>query len=339
MPHKNTKSNVQKITASVASVIVSTGIVMNSSNRRVKATGKREDEIVEVENLKRADTETTKTAAVQTPKINQTKKMSHRTQKVTQMIHYVDEDERPVYDDYTASLIFEQTGILDNVTGKQTWNSNWLPKTTATFSAVEHPVVRNHHLVNPEINEVSAYDVEVTDDTFKNPIHKVHKVVYAHDIEPIKRTQVVTQTIHYRYEDGAVAHDDHVVSLIFTQSGKRDLTNGKEIWDSKWSLTQTFEALPSPVIIRYTADKPMVGPDEVTVDSKNFLDKQNREETVIYSANTITQNKKDGISEEKNVNNSVAVAPLKSAVMIGGVISILKFKRLMASIKNKKDHK
>ena len=36
--------------------------------------------------------------------------MSHRTQKVTQMIHYVDEDERPVYDDYTASLIFEQTG-------------------------------------------------------------------------------------------------------------------------------------------------------------------------------------------------------------------------------------
>lgn len=129
------------------------------------------------------------------------------------------------------------------------------------------------------------------------------------------------------------------MSLIFTQSGKRDLTNGKEIWDSKWSLTQTFEALPSPVIIRYTADKPMVGPDEVTVDSKNFLDKQNREETVIYSANTITQNKKDGISEEKNVNNSVAVAPLKSAVMIGGVISILKFKRLMASIKNKKDHK
>lgn len=313
MLHKNTKSNVQKITASVASVIVSTGIVMNSSNRRVKATGKREDEIVEVESLKRADTETTKAAAVQTPKINQTKKMSHRTQKVTQMIHYVDEDERPVYDDYTASLIFEQTGILDNVTGKQTWNSNWLPKTTATFSAVEHPVVRNHHLVNPEINEVSAYDVEVTDDTFKNPLLKVHKVVYA--------------------------HDDHVVSLIFTQSGKRDLTNGKEIWDSKWSLTQTFEALPSPVIIGYTADKPMVGPDEVTVDSKNFLDKQNREETVIYSANTITQNKKDGISEEKNVNNSVAVAPLKSAVMIGGVISILKFKRLMVIIKNKKDHK
>lgn len=313
MPHKNTKSNVQKITASVASVIVSTGIVMNSSNRRVKATGKQEDEIVEVESLKRADTETTKAAAVQTPKINQTKKMSHRTQKVTQMIHYVDEDERPVYDDYTASLIFEQTGILDNVTGKRTWNSNWLPKTTATFSAVEHPVVRNHHLVNPEINEVSAYNVEVTDDTFKNPLLKVHKVVYA--------------------------HDDHVVSLIFTQSGKRDLTNGKEIWDSKWSLTQTFEALPSPVIIGYTADKPMVGPDEVTVDSKNFLDKQNREETVIYSANTITQNKKDGISEEKNVNNSVAVAPLKSAVMIGGVISILKFKRLMASIKNKKDHK
>ena len=97
--------------------------------------------------------------------------------------------------------------------------------------------------------------------------------------------------------------------------------------------------MPSPVIIGYTADKPMVGPDEVTVDSKNFLDKQNREETVIYSANTITQNKKDGISEEKNVNNSVAVAPLKSAVMIGGVISILKFKRLMVIIKNKKDHK
>lgn len=295
MTHNNTK----KITAGVASVIVSTGMVMNANSRRVKATGKREDEIVEVVSLKRADTETTKAAAVQTPKIKQTVKVKKRTQTVTQMIHYVDEDERPVHDDYTTSLVFEQTGIMDQATGQQAWNGKWLPKTSSAFKPVPHPVVKNHHLANPEVTEVKEYYVAVTDDTFKNPMLKVHKVVYKHNMEEIKRTQVVTQTIHYKYADGTTAHDDHVSSLIFTQSGKRDMTNGKEIWDDNWTLTQTFAAVTSPIISGYTADKKEISPVNITLNNKNFIDKQDKEETVIYSKQAVS--KEGPITSESEV--------------------------------------
>lgn len=214
-------------------------------------------------------------------------KVKKRTQTVIQMIHYVDRDERPVHDDYTAVLNFTQSSVWDEETGKEIWTDGWIPETTATFVAVIHPEVKNHHLVEPEVTKIGAYNVEVNDETFKNPLLKIHKVVYDHDIESIKRTQVVMQTIHYKYDDGRTAYRDHTVSLLFTQSGVRDLTNGREIWDSNWTLTQHFEVVPSPVIDGHTADQERVGSYVITVNDKNFIEKQDKEETVVYSKDSV----------------------------------------------------
>lgn len=208
--------------------------------------------------------------------------IKQRTQTVTQMIHYVDEDERPVHEDYVASLNFTQSGILDEMTGQEIWNGDWVPETTAEFMAVTHPEVKNHHLASSEAAEVDAYEVEVNDETFDNPLFRTHKVVYEHNLEHIRRTQVVTQTIHYKYEDGTIAYPDHTVSLIFTQPGVRDLTNGREFWDNNWMLVQDFDMVPSPVIDGFVADKKKVGPYVITVDNDNFVEKQDKEETIIY---------------------------------------------------------
>ncbi|MGO5157383.1 mucin-binding protein [Lactobacillus amylovorus] len=208
----------------------------------------------------------------------------HRHKDVNQVIHYNYEDGTTAHEDYNGkTLHFVQTGTKDLVTGEITWDE-WTP--VQRFEMVKSPEIENYV---PDRLEVGPYDITVTNDNYGNNLDKEDKVVYKAQIKETSRDKVVTQVIHYVYEDGSTAKPDHVsVNLVFTQTGVKNMVTGEEIWDGEWTKTQTFVTVVSPVIEGYTADRLEVGPYDITVTNDNYGNNLDKEDTVVYRPNTTT---------------------------------------------------
>lgn len=128
------------------------------------------------------------------------------------------------------------------------------------------------------------------DEEGKDPTHNelVDKVEQTNkDSETVSRDKVVNQVIHYVCENGETAAPDHVsVQLVFTQTGVKDLYTGETDWNGKWTETQSFVTVTNPTIEGYTADRPEVGPYDITVTNNNYGDNLDKEDTVIYKKNS-----------------------------------------------------
>ena len=209
----------------------------------------------------------------------------HRHMDVNQVIHYNYEDGTTAHEDYNGkTLHFVQTGTKDLVTGEITWDGEWTP--VQRFEMVKSPEIENY--VTDRL-EVGPYNIIVTDDDYGKNIDKEDWVVYKAQIKETSRDKVVTQVIHYVYEDGSTAKPDHVsVNLVFTQTGVKNMVTGEEIWDGEWTKTQTFVTVVSPVIEGYTADRLEVGPYDITVTNDNYGNNLDKEDTVFYRPNTTT---------------------------------------------------
>lgn len=209
----------------------------------------------------------------------------HRYMDVNQVIHYIYEDGTTAHEDYNGkTLHFVQTGTKDLVTGEITWDGEWTP--VQSFEMVKSPEIENY--VTDRL-EVGPYNIIVTDDDYGKNIDKEDWVVYKAQIKETSRDKVVTQVIHYVYEDGSTAKPDHVsVNLVFTQTGVKNMVTGEEIWDGEWTKTQTFVTVVSPVIEGYTADRLEVGPYDITVTNDNYGNNLDKEDTVVYRPNTTT---------------------------------------------------
>ena len=115
-------------------------------------------------------------------------------------------------------------------------------------------------------------------------------------INAVKVQEEVTRTIKYVYEDGTpVAESDltsvadkKVKTLKFTRSGKINVAAG-EITYGNWSADQTFEAVTSPTLEKYTAAVAGVTPAVADVPAKTVAaTDKDFEETVIYSTKPTT---------------------------------------------------
>ena len=208
-----------------------------------------------------------------------------RHRYVNQVIHYIYEDGTTAHEDYNGkTLHFVQTGTKDLVTGKITWDGEWTP--VQSFEMVKSPEIENY--VTDRL-EVGPYDITVTNDNYGTNLDKEDWVVYKAQIKETSRDKVVTQVIHYVYEDGSTAKPDHVsVNLVFTQTGVKNMVTSEEIWDGEWTKTQTFVTVVSPVIEGYTADRLEVGPYDITVTNDNYGNNLDKEDTVVYRPNTTT---------------------------------------------------
>lgn len=208
----------------------------------------------------------------------------HRHMDVNQVIHYIYEDGTTAHEDYNGkTLHFVQTGTKDLVTGEITWDE-WTP--VQSFEMVKSPEIENYV---PDRLEVGPYNIIVTNDNYGTNLDKEDWVVYKAQIKETSRDKVVTQVIHYVYEDGSTAKPDHVsVNLVFTQTGVKNMVTGEEIWDGEWTKTQTFVTVVSPVIEGYTADRLEVGPYDITVTNDNYGNNLDKEDTVVYRPNTTT---------------------------------------------------
>ncbi|MCT3602780.1 LPXTG cell wall anchor domain-containing protein [Lactobacillus acidophilus] len=202
--------------------------------------------------------------------------------EVNQVIHYIYENGTKAHDDYHAlTLLFEKKGIKDLETGEETWGE-WTK--TQTFVVVKSPDIQNYIA---DRLEVGPYEITVTDENYKTNLDKDDIVIYRARIEEVTRDKVVNQVIHYIYEDGSTARPDHVsVKLVFTQTGVKNLATNTTNWNGEWTKTQTFVVVKSPEIEGYTADREEVGPYDITVTNENYNDKLDKEDTVIYRANT-----------------------------------------------------
>ena len=209
----------------------------------------------------------------------------HRHMDVNQVIHYIYEDGTTAHEDYNGkTLHFVQTGTKDLVTGEITWDGEWTP--VQSFEMVKSPEIENYV---PDRLEVGPYNIIVTNDNYGTNLDKEDTVVYKAQIKETSRDKVVTQVIHYVYEDGSTAKPDHVsVNLVFTQTGVKNMVTGEEIWDGEWTKTQTFVTVVSPVIEGYTADRLEVGPYDITVTNDNYGNNLDKEDTVVYRPNTTT---------------------------------------------------
>ena len=127
-------------------------------------------------------------------------------------------------------------------------------------------------------------------------------------INAVKVQEEVTRTIKYVYEDGTpVAESDltsvadkKVKTLKFTRSGKINVATG-EITYGDWSADQTFEAVTSPTLEKYTAAVAGVTPAVADVPAKTVAaTDKDFEEVVVYKTKLITVDPKaPGYKEPK----------------------------------------
>ena len=127
-------------------------------------------------------------------------------------------------------------------------------------------------------------------------------------INAVKVQEEVTRTIKYVYEDGTpVAESDltsvadkKVKTLKFTRPGKINVATG-EITYGDWSANQTFEAVTSPVLEKYTAAVAGVTPTVADVPAKTVAaTDKDFEEVVVYKTKLITVDPKaPGYKEPK----------------------------------------
>ena len=127
-------------------------------------------------------------------------------------------------------------------------------------------------------------------------------------INAVKVQEEVTRTIKYVYEDGTPVAEADLVSvadkkvktLKFTRPGKINVATG-EITYGDWSANQTFEAVTSPVLEKYTAAVAGVTPTVADVPAKTVAaTDKDFEEVVVYKTKLITVDPKSpGYKEPK----------------------------------------
>ncbi|MEO5288322.1 mucin-binding protein [Limosilactobacillus allomucosae] len=93
-----------------------------------------------------------------------------------------------------------------------------------------------------------------------------------------KGTKTLTETVHYKYANGAKAAEDQTAQVTFTRNGVLDDVTGIVAW-GKWNeASQSYKALTSPTIAGYT-------PSETVVKrSSNSDAEQGPTVTVVYTA-------------------------------------------------------
>ncbi len=198
------------------------------------------------------------------------------TKEVTQTIHYVYEDGTEAAPDNVDKVTFERTVTINEATGETSYG-NWEAKDNdTTFDAVVSPEIANY---TPDKKGVA----EMVDLTAESKDSEV-TVTYKANMVESTETKEVKQTIHYLYEDGTEAAPDKVDTVTFTRTVTTNEATEETMygeWQAKDDDT-TFDAVTSPEIEHYTADKPTV--EEVTGLTPESKDS---EVTVTYKANMV----------------------------------------------------
>ena len=200
---------------------------------------------------------------------------------VKEIIHYQGAgDSTPA--DKVNEVTFNGKKFTDNVTGEQTYG-DW--SADQSFDAVVSPDVKGY---TADPSQIGAQTVSGSSDDLSYTVNYTKQA-------PTKTTdsKTVKETIHYQGA-GDSTPADKVTEVTFTRDVFTDAVTGEQTYGD-WSSDQSFDAVTSPELKGYTADKAQIDKQTVNGDSKDL------EFTVTYTKNapTIT-------TEKKTVNETVS---------------------------------
>ncbi|WP_430608130.1 hypothetical protein IGI92_000773 [Enterococcus sp. DIV2379] len=207
------------------------------------------------------------------------------TKEVKQTIHYMYEDGKEAAPDKVDTVTFTRTVTTNEATGDKTYGEWQAKDDDTTFDEVKSPMIKNYTVDKETIEAVTGVavdnqDIEVT-------------VTYVPKMETATETEEVKQTIHYVYQDGSKAADDHTDKVTFTRVIAKNLATGVVTygeWKAKDNDT-TFAEISSPMIEYCTPDNELIEAiTNIQPDAKDT------ELTVIYKANTETKEESKEVS-------------------------------------------
>ena len=169
--------------------------------------------------------------------------------------------------------------FIDDTTGQtlKTVNKDGLTNSNSNYntkSDIQNYVNNHYRLVSDDTN---GQNLVFDNDDNKTQTYNVH---LAHNTHNINDSKTITETIHYKLDNGQKAFDDHKAQLSFTRTGYNDEVTGQDHWNN-WQATngQTFNAVQSPSKKGYTPDKTSIETVNVKPGDKNI------DTTVTYNAN------------------------------------------------------
>ena len=183
---------------------------------------------------------------------------------------------------YTADQQNLIVNFIDDTTGQtlKTVNKDGLTNSNSNYntkSDIQNYVNNHYRLVSDDTN---GQNLVFDNDDSKAQTYNVH---LAHNTHNINDSNTVTETIHYKLDNGQKAFDDYNAQLSFTRTGYNDEVTGQNHWND-WQATngQTFNAVQSPSKEGYTPDKTSIEAINVNPGNKNI------DTTVTYNANAQT---------------------------------------------------
>ncbi len=162
---------------------------------------------------------------------------------------------------------------------------------TQTVSGVTDETVSTN-ISNPDSTKYEIVDGDKLPETvtLKPDDETVIKVHIKHKLADTNRTLKTTRTIVYVNEQGKQMADPVNQTLIFTQTGKKDLVTGEITWDPDYTQSLTWKAVTSPQIAGYTPDLTKVDEQTETVKDADFTKGHDQMVVVTYSANDQSTN-------------------------------------------------
>ncbi|MBL1060785.1 mucin-binding protein, partial [Lactobacillus sp. A27] len=126
---------------------------------------------------------------------------------------------------------------------------------TQTVSGVTDETVSTN-ISNPDSTKYEIVDADKLPETVTlKPNDKTVIMVHLkHKLADTSRTLKTTRTIVYVNEQGKQMADPINQTLIFTQTGKKDLVTGEITWDPDYTQSLTWKSVTSPQIAGYTPD-------------------------------------------------------------------------------------
>ena len=155
----------------------------------------------------------------------------------------------------------------------------------STADKIKEFVGKGYELVSNDFKPGTKFDNDDKTDQTYTVIFKHHR----ENVDPnhssadgTKGTKTLTETVRYKYANGAKAAEDQTAQVTFTRNGVLDDVTGIVAW-GKWNeASQSYKALTSPTIAGYT-------PSETVVKrSSNSDAEQGPTLTVIYTADAQT---------------------------------------------------
>ena len=197
--------------------------------------------------------------------VNETVNVTYQADAQRAVIKYIDGE--------TSENLQKTDDIVDGHTN-ETINYS-------TADKIKEFVGKGYELVSNDFKPGTKFDND-------DKTNQTYTVIFKHHRENVdpnhssadgtKGTKTLTETVRYKYANGAKAAEDQTAQVTFTRNGVLDDVTGIVAW-GKWNeASQSYKALTSPTIAGYT-------PSETVVKrSSNSDAEQGPTVTVIYTA-------------------------------------------------------